>query len=108
MNEKQRGPERGGAPIVMVLVVLLVLSPLLYVLSIGPVAGMLEAGWISKHWEPTLEVAYSPLLWTANRVPPVESALTNYMLLWVTPNEAVYVPTTAAAGPIPAPAPAGS
>ena len=108
MDEKPTKRERGGAAVVMVLVALLVVLPLFYVLSIGPVAGMLDAGWIPRRCEPTLEVVYSPLIWTANNVPTVESVFTSYIHLWVTPNEAVYTATPTAVVPPPTPAPSGS
>jgi len=97
--------------VVVTLVAVLIALPMLYALSIGPVARMLETGWISKSWEPTLESAYLPLIWTANSVPAVESVLTSYLLLWVTPNQAVSAAPPAAVvapAPTPVPAPSGS
>jgi len=108
MDEKPTKRERGGAAVVMVLVALLAILPMFYVLSIGPVAGMLDAGWIPRRCEPTLEVAYSPVIWTANNVPAVESVFTSYMLFWVTPNEAVYAAPRPAVVPAPTPTPSGS
>jgi len=70
--------------------------PFFYVLSIGPVARMLEDGWISRSWEPTLEHAYFPVIWTANNVPAAESVITSYMRLWMRPYQ-----TVAPAPPLP-------
>jgi hypothetical protein len=84
--------KRGGAAVVFALAVVLLVLPLIYVLSIGPVARMVDERWISQSWEPTLEFAYAPLLLTADSSPTAESVLTGYMEMWVRPNQGYAAP----------------
>jgi hypothetical protein len=101
MEDKSK---RSGAAAALLLGAVLVLLPMLYVLSIGPVARMLEDGWISKSWEPTLESAYFPVIWAVDTSPAVDSVMTNYMHMWVPRNQTVNA-VPPATPPAPAPAP---
>jgi hypothetical protein len=58
---------------------LIVLLPVVYVLSIGPVAKMSEAGLIA---EATCRVIYAPLIILDRHVPGVEHFLDWYMQMW--------------------------
>jgi hypothetical protein len=89
MEEKSK---RGGAAVVFALAVMLLVFPLVYVLSIGPVARMLDERWIPQSWEPMLEFAYAPVLWTADSSPAAESVFTGYMEMWVRPNQGYAAP----------------
>ena len=84
--------KRGGAAVVFALAVVLLVLPLVYVLSIGPVARMLDERWIPQSWGPTLEFAYAPVVWTADSSPAAESIFTGYMEVWVRPNQAYAAP----------------
>jgi hypothetical protein len=81
MDEKatKRG---GGAVVVMALVVVVVLLPLLYVLSVGPVARLADNGLIDQKWNTVLGVIYWPLDWTAENVPVVGPAIIGYVEWW--------------------------
>ena len=59
--------------------------PLLYVLSIGPVFGMVQSGWLGKSWLPTLETIYLPLRLAAVYVPGCDIVLFEYQRLWAAP-----------------------
>jgi len=109
MNDKatKRG---GGAVVVVALVAVLVVLPMLYVLSSGPVCAMVNKGWIDQSWEPVIETAYWPLGWSAEHVPVFGLAVDSYVEWWSSPNQAVYAaPPTALLPPrtAPTPAPAG-
>ena len=97
----------GGAGVVIAIVVVLVVLPILYVLSIGPTFGMIANGWVSPTWAPTAVAAYRPLEWIARCVPSFGQAVTQYTQWWLPPPP-VSTPPPPAMSPAPAPAPAGS
>jgi hypothetical protein len=68
--------KRSPAPWMVVLVLLL--APGLYVLSIGPVA-MIYHGSEAPRW---LIAIYQPLLLVAERIPVLQPVLTWYLNLW--------------------------
>lgn len=89
MDEKpmKRG---GGTAVVLVLVAVLVVLPMLYVLSTGPVVWMAHSGFISESLIPVIGVIYAPLEWVAHNVPVVGPALDQYVEWWQPANS---VPT---------------
>ena len=90
----------------MVIVAVLLVLPLLYALSIGPVARLADNQSIDPSWMPVLEVIYRPLEWSAD-LPIVGTVIIGYVGLWVPQSQPVYAPPPAA-NLSPAPAPAGS
>ena len=107
MNDKatKRG---GGAVVVMALVAVLVLLPLLYVLSVGPVARLADNGLIDQKWQTVFGVIYWPLDWTAENVPVVGPAIIGYVEWWQPPQPIYSAPTlpVTTSAPTPAPLPA--
>jgi hypothetical protein len=92
----------GGTVVVLVLVVVLVVLPILYVLSIGPVVCLVSNGAIAPSLKPAIDTVYSPLEWTVNNVPLVGTAIVWYAELWRT------APPVALPAAAPVPAPSGS
>ncbi len=72
----------GGAVVVLAVVGVLIVLPMLYVLSIGPVVWLAHSGLISPSLAPALEFAYSPLKWVADNVPILGPAINGYVELW--------------------------
>lgn len=99
--------ERGsGAALVLVLAVVVVLLPLLYVLSIGPAAWLVNTGRLNgDEGSPTYRF-YSPIIWAADNYEPIEQALGWYFSLWE-PEVPLNYPTPPPTAPAPAPSPAG-
>lgn len=60
----------------------LVLLPLLYVLSIGPAAWLLDHGYMSEPVEEALTVFYTPLVLVYDSNQTFEVALDAYLSLW--------------------------
>jgi hypothetical protein len=78
MDDKPRRDEkRGGFAIVLLLA--LALTPVLYVLSVGPASWMWDTGRIT---EGTFTTVYSPLMYIYWNVPPVRPPLDWYVNLW--------------------------
>lgn len=75
----ERDEKRGGLGCAIAGVLLLLLLPVLYVLSIGPVA-MLVNNNDSLRW---MAVIYHPLGWLAECYEPIGHALEWYVDLWV-------------------------
>jgi ABC-type sulfate transport system permease component len=74
--------KRVGLTIALVFVAVLVLLPMLYVLSIGPVFWLQVTGRIGE--SRVLKAVYSPLYWTLNNVPVAGHAIATYMGWWAT------------------------
>jgi hypothetical protein len=70
---------------VILLALLLLLVPVFYVLSVGPVFGMVECGWIGKSWVPALETIYLPLRLATVYIPGCDILLSEYQRLWAAP-----------------------
>jgi hypothetical protein len=103
--DKPTKPERGsGAALVMVLGVALVLVPLLYVLSIGPAAWLVNTGRLNGEDGSPAYRFYSPIIWTADNCRPVEASLEWYFSLWV-PDAPIPNPSPPPTAAAPAPAP---
>jgi hypothetical protein len=100
-----KATKRGGGAVAIVLVAVLVLLPMLYVLSVGPVAWMITGGRIDPSWKPAVDVAYTPLEWVAEHVPVVGPAIQGYVELWVPVMQPIYTSPPAATIPAPATAP---
>ena len=82
----ERSTNRTVRPLgVLLLSLLLLLLPILYVLSIGPVFGMVQSGWIGKSWLPAIETFYSPLRLAVVYIPGFDILLSEYQRLWATP-----------------------
>ena len=65
----------------VVLVALLVVLPMLYALSVGPVV-WLDGGTGRFTENEYVIAAYFPLIWAAESCPPVERLWTGYISLW--------------------------
>jgi hypothetical protein len=91
----------GGAAVALVLVVVLVLLPMLYVLSVGPVARLADNGLIDQNWNTVLGVIYWPLDWTADNVPVVGPAIIWYVESWQPPQPIYSAPTLPSTATIP-------
>jgi hypothetical protein len=92
----------GGAAVVLVLVAVLVVLPILYVLSLGPIVYLVGNGAISPSLYPAVATVYWPLDWIANNVPQVGPAIVWYAERWRT------APPVAMPAAAPVPAPSGS
>lgn len=83
----------GGTAVVLVLVALLVVLPMLYVLSVGPVVWMVHSGFISQTMLPVIGAIYAPLEWVAQNVPVVGPALDRYVRWWQPANSKLNAPS---------------
>jgi uncharacterized membrane protein len=81
----------GGAAVVLVLVAILVLLPMLYVLSVGPIIWMVHSGFISDSSVSVLGEFYRPLEWVTNKVPVIGPAIDTYANWWQ-PTQSVFTP----------------
>lgn len=81
MDEKKTRGGSAGAAAAAVLILLSVLLPILYFLSVGPVAWYYE----SHHIEPDIYVItiYSPLEWLHENCEPLQPAMDWYIELWL-------------------------
>jgi hypothetical protein len=112
MDDRPTKRERAsGAALVAVLFVVLFLLPVLYVLSIGPAAWLVNTGRLNFDEGSVTVRFYTPLLLAAECCPPVDDSLQWYVSLWEPPRSSqVVVPNLAPAPPLaaPVPLPAGS
>lgn len=95
MDEKPIKRERGGAAMVMVFVAVLLVLPMLYTLSIGPVVLMLESGQLDRSWERAVIAFYYPISIGGKCIPGFQSVLNDYVnwwTSWVTPPPRSFVP----------------
>ena len=58
-------------------------APEIYVLSMGPLAGLNNRGWIDHKWDFVLSRIYAPVMWTINNVPIIGPGLDSYVRLWL-------------------------
>ena len=91
----------GAAAVVAMLVLLLL--PLLYVLSIGPVVWLHGRGMMSPAITNAAETIYEPLDWAAQRSALVEQPLSAYVEWWQPAQAAIPLPPPASAPPVVAP-----
>ena len=61
-------------------IVVLAITPLLYVLSVGPAAWLMMSGYLPQEWYMRI---YGPLSWLAVYYPKFESAISLYLRMWV-------------------------
>ena len=73
---------RDSSPAAAVGVLLLVLLPILYVLSIGPAIWLHDHGFMPGPLEDIAEAVYTPLVWAASLSPALEAPLDFYIELW--------------------------
>jgi hypothetical protein len=67
--------------VVVLLVALLVLLPMFYMLSVGPLVWLDGGtGWITEN--ETVLAAYYPLIWALEAYPPLQSVWAGYISLW--------------------------
>ena len=55
---------------------------LAYILSVGPVAGLMRKGIIPARFGPFIEAVYSPLEYTYDHMPAAKTAFDWYIGLW--------------------------
>jgi len=79
---QNQGMER-RSPVLPICITMLILLPMLYVLSVGPVIRLVERGRISGDEGSPADYIYSPLFRLAERSEALESLLGGYMQLWV-------------------------
>ena len=72
--------DKTSAPIAAAFLIVLTLSPVLYVLSIGPALLLLKQRVISER---TWQIAYAPVVLPAYQTKPTRDALIGYMKLWM-------------------------
>jgi hypothetical protein len=99
---EDRPTMRGGGTVAIVLVAVVVVLPMLYVLSIGPVVCLISNGAVAPSFVPAITTMYWPLEWSAENVPLVGPAIVWYAELWRA------VPPVALPPAAPLPAPSGS
>ena len=84
-GEFEDRPETSSARVGWGWVCWLGVIPVLYLLSIGPAAMMVERRLI-KNGTPgfrAIQIAYAPMEWAWQRLPPVRKPLGMYLHLWV-------------------------
>ena len=79
MDDKPTKRGGGTAVMVLVLVAVLIVLPMLYMLSVGPAVWMATSGRMNPK---TLNAIYSPVEWTAKRIPGGGDALLWYVRWW--------------------------
>jgi hypothetical protein len=62
----------------LAVIILVVVTPLLYFASVGPVYWLCEHDWIHPDWI----MAFFPMIWLAERVPVLNGLLVVYLELW--------------------------
>ena len=75
----------GSAACVVALLLLVIIAPVLYVASVGPVAWFNYRGIIAAEFYPAIETFYSPLDWVAARCPPADVGIQWYISLFRVP-----------------------
>jgi hypothetical protein len=107
MDEKPTRRSAGAAA--LVLVAFLVLLPLLYILSVGPIRYLVETGRLTADEGSVVGIVYQPLLWGVENCRPFGSVMEAYANLWDpnSPNVVIappapYVPPAPARNPPPA------
>ena len=94
-----------SAPIAIILIVLVVVLPLLYILSIGPAIWLLQSGYVGDEM---IGAFYLPVIALHDNVPAIGHVLEKYVEFFE-PSQPVAPPMTPPAMPAPAvPAPAPS
>lgn len=78
-----RPDKRGSGAVAIVLVAVLILLPILYVLSVGPVAWLDSNDSLNEPMHSVAVIVYFPLSWAVNNgVPIVGPALAAYVEWW--------------------------
>ena len=77
---------------VLVLIAVLIVLPMLYLLSTGPVVWMVHTGLISTSLIPILGSIYAPLEWVSQNVPVVGPAIEQYVEWWRPANSVITPP----------------
>jgi hypothetical protein len=76
----ERGKRRNAAPMAIALIVLLVVLPCVYVLSIGPIAYLVNHG--HPELAETANNVYYPIFWLCDSCAPIGRIVVAYMELW--------------------------
>jgi hypothetical protein len=80
MNKKN--PTEGKSKYLIASVLLIMLLPLVYVLSVGPAVWLQMNGYLSESVEDALEVIYLPLAWLVMNSEWAEAMLMAYLSLF--------------------------
>ena len=75
----------GSVTVLVATVLFVILAPILYVASIGPVVWLGERGLINTDEDSAAAIVYSPLIYAAESSPRVEAALTWYASIFESP-----------------------
>jgi hypothetical protein len=75
--------ERSKSPTGLIVALFVLAVPVLYVLSIGPVAYLSSSGTIRYDRRDAAEGFYAPLFWASENCEPFDHALERYIQLWV-------------------------
>jgi hypothetical protein len=92
----------GSIAVVVAVVLFIVLAPVLYVTSIGPVIWLSERGLINTDEDSAAVVIYSPLIYAAECSPTLEAAFTWYASIFAAPQPpqpVIYGPVAPATTP---------
>jgi hypothetical protein len=76
-------PRRRSPRVPYVIIGLMLLMPVLYVASTGPVRWLVERNWISEPTGEYLQYVYLPIMIACEAFPFVEELLGAYTSLWV-------------------------
>jgi hypothetical protein len=85
-------PLRSTGPVAVVAVIVLLVGPLLYVLSVGPAVWLYDRGTLGDGGRQAIEVIYLPLEWAASKTGAIAVPVDWYLDLWRTPPEPVPPP----------------
>lgn len=69
-----------------VIAFLILLSPVIYVISIGPVVALIDNGYVDGDSK-AVKIIYAPIVWSVDNVPVCRKVLTPYVTLWISPEE---------------------
>ena len=71
-----------STPWLVIMLIVLVLLPVLYVLSIGPYVAI-DDGFTRQDWHPWAQTFYAPIFWAIDHSKNVDQFFDWYMGLWL-------------------------
>jgi hypothetical protein len=79
---KETGEHRKGSHAGVLLAAVLLLSPVLYILSIGPAFWLASHGYLSQHTIETISPFYAPIEWLMKYSDTASEAIAWYIDFW--------------------------